>query len=122
MSVNAYIPNGNSYIANVAAGSYFTANISSVTPTNQWLVTNIGNVPVFLKFTSNLSANNLSPNITPGTSGVSEGQIVAAGKDNVIGLNQSEGAQFVGTVNMVASLVGAGNTFLVITPIVPRGF
>ena len=122
MAINAYIPNGNSFVANVTSSGYFTANISSVTPTNQWLVTNIGNVPVFLKFTSNLSANNLSPNITPGTSGVSEGQVVAAGKDNVIGLNQSEGAQFVGTVNMVASLVGAGNTFLVITPIVPRGF
>ena len=120
----AYIPNGNSYFANVTAGSYFTANISSTTPTNQWLVTSISGGPVVFKFSSNLAKSTLSPNVAAGASGSYEGVVLnpTTGTNQIVGLENgdtSDGSLFVSTVRFVA--IAPTTSYISITPIVPRG-
>ena len=119
----AFIPNGNCYFANIAAGVVFTANISSTTPTNQWLVNSISGGPVALKFSSNLAKSTLSPTVAPGASGEQEGTIISGSTTNqIIGLENgdtSDGSLFVKTVRLVAQ--SPVNSYIVITPIVPRG-
>ena len=117
------VEHSNCYFANITAGSYFTANISSTTPTNQWLVTSISGGPVALTFSSNLAKSTLSPNVAAGASGEQEGTLISGSTTNqIIGLangDSSDGSLFVSTVRLVA--LSPNNSYIVITPIVPRG-
>ena len=117
----SYIPNGNTYTANVTGLGFFTANISSSSPTNQWAVTVLESYPVALKLSSDLTLSAISPIAAPGASGETDAVLLVQNQPTVISLNQTEGAKFVSTVRLVA--IAAGPSCLVtVTPIVPRGF